>query len=186
MIVCIGDSITFGQHLDPLLAWPKLLDLDETVLAKGVPGDTTRLGLERFPSDVQALCPAIVIIQFGHNDANRWETDRGLPRVSLAAYRANLIEMVDRCRTFGAKPYLCSITPSHRSDQHRLDCEKYDRALRRVADEEDVPLIDVKSVFESVAKQEGWHNLLMPDGLHLAEGGHRVYAEYVKEALAIL
>lgn len=177
MIVAIGDSITFGQHLDPAQAWPRLLDLD--IVPAGVPGDTTRLGLERFPADVQSRGPEKVIIQFGHNDANRWETDRGLPRVSLAAYKANLIEMIDRCRVFGAEPYLCTLTPSLRSEQHATDCELYDRTLRRVADEEDVSLIDVRRPF----LQGPTKALLMDDGLHLSVVGHRVYARIVEGAL---
>ena len=95
MIVAIGDSITAGQGLHPASAWPyRVPGYEGRILAHGVPGDTTRLGLERFPKDVQAYEPEAVIIQFGHNDANRWETDRGLPRVSPDAFHANLHEMV--------------------------------------------------------------------------------------------
>lgn len=177
MIVCIGDSITAGQHVTADKAWPNLLDIKEVIPA-GVPGDTTRLGLERFPRDVQQVAPEAVIIQFGHNDANRWDTDRGLPRVSLAAYKANLVEMVERCRAFDAKPYLVSLTPSFRSKQHGEDCWYYDRMLRRVADEEDVALIDVWPAFVLDP-----HPLLMEDGLHLSPLGHRAYASVVEEAL---
>jgi acyl-CoA thioesterase-1 len=183
MIVAMGDSITYGQHLDPSKAWPKLLDSGHgAVYAAGVPGDTTRLGLERFPTDVQSLEPDIVVIQFGHNDANRWDTDRGLPRVSLAAYKANLVEMVERCRTFGAKPFLCSITPTTRSTQHIEDCRVYDRMLRRVADEEVVPLIDTWAAFQEFNLAVG-APLLLDDGLHLSEIGHMVYADTVASAL---
>ena len=177
----MGDSITYGQHLDPAKAWPRLLD-GYDVIPAGVPGDTTRLGLERFPAHVQSMVDPgdIVIIQFGHNDANRWDTDRGLPRVSLAAYKANLTEMVERTRTFGAIPYFCTITPSLRSETHARDCETYDRMLRRVADEESVPLIDVRSAFK------GYHldpPMLMEDGLHLSQFGHLAYAAVVLQAL---
>lgn len=176
MIVCIGDSITFGQHLiDDRKAWPWLVE--GTVSSRGVPGDTTRLGLERFPRDVQAECPAVCIIQFGHNDCNRWETDRGLYRVSPRAYKANLEEMVERARTFGAVPLLCTLTPSYRSDTHALDVQRYDSLLRRVADEEAVRLIDVRVAFADD------RSLVMEDGLHLTEAGHRVYAETAQKVL---
>lgn len=175
-IVCIGDSITTGQLLDPHEApWPALLH-GVTAIAKGNPGDTSRLILERFPRDVQQLAPDVVIIQCGHNDANRWQTDRGLPRVSLAAFSANLEEMIDRVETFGAVPVLCTLTPSHRNETHAADCRLYDTALREVAWRRQIRLADVRSAFR------GAENLLM-DGLHLTAEGHRVYAEIVARVL---
>jgi len=174
VIVCIGDSITYGQHLNPWLAWPNYLD---DTIAQGVPGDTTRLGLERFPLDVQQYEPTHVVIQFGHNDANRWQTDRGLPRVSPEAYRANLFEMIDRSRAFGARPFLCTLTPTFRSAQHAEDCATYNEILRLVAFESEVTLVDVRAAFGDD------RTLLMEDGLHLTEQGHLVYADTVRKAL---
>jgi lysophospholipase L1-like esterase len=185
VIVAIGDSITYGQHLeDRLKSWPYLvragIEANHHIVPAGVPGDTTRLGLERFPQDVQNPCPAAVIIQFGHNDCNRWETDRGLPRVSMAAFKANLFEMIDRARMFGAVPYLCTLTPSRRPEPHPTDCARYDVIIRRVADEEGVRIIDARAAFEAEVDQ---HSLLMGDGLHLSVAGHQVYAEAVQKVL---
>lgn len=172
-IVCVGDSITAGQHLDEGYApWPS--HIEGEVYAKGVPGDTTRMGLERFPRDVQSLLPDVVVIQFGHNDANRWESDRGLPRVSQRAYEANLIEMVQRVRAFDAIPYLCTLTPTYRSARHAEDCLFYDGILRDVAKGLGVRLLDVRPVIEEV-------HLL--DGLHLTFDGHLRYAGVVGAGL---
>lgn len=177
MIAIVGDSITYGQHLeDRGQAWPYLLTGIDRHVA-GVPGDTTRLALERFPADVQSREPQAVIIQFGHNDANRWDTDRGLPRVSRAAYMANLVEMIDRCEAFDAKPYLCTLTPSYRSAQHAEDVYEYDQALRDVAAMKIVSLIDVRDTFGLDPE------LVMADGLHLTPMGHQVYAATVMAAL---
>jgi lysophospholipase L1-like esterase len=176
-IVVCGDSITAGQHLDEgYAAWPQLLStqLGHPVIARGVPGDTTRLGLERFPRDVQSQSPDVVVIQFGHNDANRWQTDRGLPRVSFAAYVANLAEMIERCLAFDAKPYLCTISPTYRSPGHAEDCARYDAGLRELAADLDVPLLDVRPVIEE-------RHLL--DGLHLNFDGHLLYAGIVGAGL---
>jgi lysophospholipase L1-like esterase len=170
MIVCIGDSITAGQRLTDGQPFPVLLE----AVAKGVPGDTTRLGLERFPRDVQALWPEVVVIQFGHNDANRWQTDRGLMRVSYAAFVANLTEMVRRIRTFDAQPILCSITQSYLSQQHAEDCAYYDVGLREVAAKQAVHLADVRAVITP-------EHLI--DGLHLNADGHRLYAQVVAAVL---
>src|ERR1700731_4722939 len=63
-LVCMGDSITFGQHLDPALRWASLIhahyasrfadsDIHLQVVNRGISGETTRMGLERYPADVQ-------------------------------------------------------------------------------------------------------------------------------------
>ena len=134
------------------------------------------MGLERFPRQVQDSGADIVVIQFGHNDANRWDTDRGLVRVYDRGFTANLEEMIYRAREFGIRPYLCSLTPTRRSEQHAADCERYDRLVREVAAVSIVPLIDVRVAF---TKDE----YLMNDGLHLSEAGHEVYAAVVQEAI---
>jgi lysophospholipase L1-like esterase len=182
VIVVIGDSISFGQHLDDFEPnWPTILcGLDRKVINRGVPGDTTRLALERFPRDVQNLNPSAVIIQFGHNDANRWDSDRGLPRVSMSAFKANLYEMIDRCRTFKATPFLCTLTPSYRPDPHPTDCDRYDRVIRQVALDESVPLIDARAAFMAELDPR---TLVMEDGLHLTAAGHVVYAAAAEKAL---
>ena len=103
-IICSGDSCTYGQNVRTRDAWPAVL-ADITgwdVRNEGVCGDTTRLGLERFPKTVQLHKPDIVCIQYGHNDANCWETDNGLPRVTAEAYAVNIWEMVVRARAAGA------------------------------------------------------------------------------------
>lgn len=176
----MGDSITYGQHVDIAKAWPRLLP-DTDIIVAGVPGDTTRLGLERFAGQVQGVEPDIVVIQFGHNDCNRWQSDRGLPRVSPKAYEANLTEMIDRARTFEIVPVLCSITPSARSEEHARDVDRYDTILRRVADNESVPLADVSRIF---LRSPDWETVLvMADGIHLTERGHGVYAAVVQQTL---
>jgi lysophospholipase L1-like esterase len=176
MIVALGDSITYGQHLDdPKKAWPRLVR-GRVVVPMAVPGDTTRIGLERFPKSVQEMAPDAVVIQYGHNDCNRWETDRGLTRVSIDAFAANLEEMIERCRKFEATPLLCTLTPSYRNDQHAADVEDYDWRIRGIADFHQVHLADVRGAF---TKRE----YVMEDGLHLTELGHRVYAEVVQQVL---
>ncbi|HUX14885.1 MAG TPA: SGNH/GDSL hydrolase family protein [Phycisphaerae bacterium] len=169
--VCIGDSITAGQMLGSGdLPWTAYL---ADSVQRGVPGDTTRRALERFPTDVQSVEADMVIIQLGHNDANRWQTDRGLPRVSLAAFVANLEEMLDRAAAFGMEPVLCTLTPSFRPEPHPADCRAYDAALRAVAARRGVRLADASGIGAD----------LMLDGLHLSADGHLAYADIVMAAL---
>lgn len=177
-IVALGDSITFGQFL-PFgeLAWPALIPAHDVVNA-GRSSDTTRLMLERFPRDVQESGADMVLIQAGHNDCNRWESDRGLPRVSLEAYYANLREMVARARAFEIEPVLMTATPVDRPGRYQRDLANYNRALSDIARDECAEVIDLATVF---AGQPG---TVLPDGLHLSVAGHILYAAAVNGFLS--
>lgn len=172
-MIVIGDSIAAGQYFDGE-AWPALLGATNL----GVSNDTTRLMLERFAS-VQTSGAKACVIQAGHNDANIWETDKGLPRVSRLAFAANLQEMIQRCRVFEIKPYLCTITPVLRLEKYQRNLDSYDRILREVAGITVTTVIDTHQAFIRFDLKD----LLLSDGLHLSEGGHRLYAQTVKEAL---
>lgn len=175
-VLCMGDSITFGQHL-PIgtPAWPERIG----AFGRGVCGETTRQALERFPRDVQEHPADVVVMQWGHNDANRWETDNGLPRVSPEAYRANLVEMVKRCRAVGARPVFCTITPTNKGEEYERDVLDYDLGLRWVARVWSVSMAEVRDAFLCRDLDE----LLMRDGIHLSDEGHDLYGETVMAAI---
>jgi lysophospholipase L1-like esterase len=115
-IICIGDSCTYGQGVRSSEAWPAVLErlTGHDVRNAGVCGDTTRLGLERFFRDVGMHRPDVVVIQFGHNDANRWETDFGTERVGIHAYVANVNDLVARCEAIQARPIILAPHPTIR------------------------------------------------------------------------
>ena len=100
-IVCFGDSITQGQGLAENHRWTARLAflLEERfpgrfdVFNKGVGGNTTALALDRIQTDVLPLLPAIVLIEFGINDAYVYPWCR-TPRVGLKDFRANLEEII--------------------------------------------------------------------------------------------
>lgn len=176
----VGDSITFGQYLPSLLdRWPNLIGAE----ARAVCNETTRQALERFPHAVQAEPAGVTVLQWGHNDANSWATDGGLPRVSLPAYAANMVEMIERCLVFRTRPVLCTITPVIRDGTYMADVARYDEELRRIADAQGVPIADVRAAFQRAGDLD---RLLLPDGLHLSAAGHQVYAATVAGAIAAL
>lgn len=168
-VVCMGDSITFGQHL-PFgeLAWPARIGCE----GRGVCGETTRLALERFPRDVQENPAAVTVLQWGHNDANTWETDGGLPRVSPAAFKANLEEMVARCRAFNTRPFLCTIVPSLKDIPYNERLNDYSLIVETVGRTLDVAVCDVRDEFA----QRDLAGLLLDDGVHLSSDGHELFA----------
>lgn len=195
----MGDSITEGQFVNPPYRWVDIIAddivrdyINETVMplfvTSGVSGETTRQGLERFPSAVQEHQPDIVTIQFGLNDCNCWSTDYGLPRVSLNAYRANLIEMIERSRSFGASHIILS--NNHPTLRHKIllggktleEMRKiYNETLKEVANETGVMFTDINSTFQQFNEKELETQLLpYPDWLHLSHAGHERYAAKIK------
>jgi lysophospholipase L1-like esterase len=169
-IVCVGDSITYGQNVRADQAWPAILAsrTSHDVRNEGVCGDTTRLGLERFPKAAQLHRPDVVIIQFGHNDANCWETDHGVPRVSKDAYAANLWEMVARANAMGAEWLL--IQPHYAPGK----TVEYNQRLASYWQQVGILGIEPPSV---TVLDDGYG--LHPDGLM-----HERYAELVLRALS--
>lgn len=189
----MGDSITFGQYIEPSLRWTTIVQselrrqlpgIDVRTHNRGISGENTRQGLERYPRDVQELAPDLMTLQFGLNDCNCWETDRGLPRVSAAAFRANLVEMIERGRKFGAREIV--LATNHRTLKlHRLPSgevyedanRRYSEIIREVAAECATDLCDIRAAFEGMADEELASMLLpAPDLLHLSPRGNEVYA----------
>jgi acyl-CoA thioesterase-1 len=197
-VVFMGDSITEGQYVSPPHRWVDIVSneivksylsspVSIVFVTKGISGETTRQGLERFPADVQSHTPDLVTIQFGLNDCNCWATDFGLPRVSEAAYRANLIEMIDRSRRFGAEKIILS--NNHTTLRHKpllngrtLEEQRrtYNAIVADVARETNVQFCDIESEFTELLRRELEGELLpYPDWLHLSRSGHQRYAKKI-------
>lgn len=159
-VVCFGDSVTYGQGLgDPTTqAFPALLG----AVNRGYCGDTTRIALERFPRDVQESEAEVVVIQFGHNDCNRWATDRYHPRVSERAFSANLGEMLARCQLFGIKAILLAPTPTFKGEDYEYARNYYVRLMEGLC-----------PVVKAFTDPSG----LLLDQLHPNAEGHRAIAD---------
>lgn len=191
-----GDSICFGQGVSPHLIWVNRLSqaleqrfsdrVDLTVQNPSVNGNTTRQALERMAYDVQSHTPQVLLIQFGMNDCNGWETDKGRPRVSRATFRANLVEMIERGRTFGAKqiilgtnhPTTRTVTPlPHVDFVYDVANRDYNQITREVAADQGTLLTDAEAEFDAVVKAgtASYAELVLADQLHLSAAGHDIY-----------
>jgi lysophospholipase L1-like esterase len=202
-LVHMGDSITFGQYVDAQLRWSSLVykKLDALyrttpvqilALNRGISGETTRMGLERFGNDVQSVRPDVMTLQFGLNDCNCWLTDGGHPRVSPAAYEANLTEMIDRARRFGAAHII--LANNHPTLRHKPQLngetfekanERYSEIARGVARRTEVTFCDIRKAFSAFTARELDDMLLpYPDHLHLSVKGNAHYADVIYPHIA--
>jgi len=130
-IVAFGDSTTAprvveGKELpvyaDLLAEDAKLRERGVKIINAGVPADTTQEARARFGRDVLAQQPAVVIIQFGINDAavDVWKNPPTTePRVPRADYAANLLFFVTEVKKRGAQPILMTPNPLRWTDKLR-------------------------------------------------------------------
>lgn len=194
-----GDSICVGQGISIHKGWVARISAMLEALGHesghellienaSVSGNTTRQALERMAYQVQSHGVDMLLIQFGMNDCNHWESDKGLPRVSKEAFRANLQEIIARGRRFGARRVILNTNhPTTRTETrmpgdeltYQESNELYNQAIREVAAQECVILNDMEKYFFDKIDSENisTKNLLLPDGLHLSEKGHELYYE---------
>lgn len=207
-LIFFGDSICVGQGVSIHKGWVTRLAayISELCERRGVEivvlnasgnGNTTRQALERMPYDIQSHGVDWMLLQFGMNDCNHWQTDKGLPRVSAPAFAANLAEIIDRAVRFGARKVLLNTNhPTTRSAKFPwADCSyqqsnaAYNQIIRSVAGTRpgQVVLNDVEARFnELIRAGTDLESLLLEDGLHISERGHDVYYETIKPRIEAL
>lgn len=196
-IVCFGDSITFGRSQPEGVRWTALLasEMDRNfpghfeVFNRGVGGNTTAQGLERFAGDVAPHLPGLVLIEFGFNDAS---VPVGLRtnRVGLAEFQRNLLEIIRLVKAGKGSPILLANhpipvvrTPSEQGNgkNYAVNFQPYQPAIREVAAKSRTPLIDLEASMR--AARVSMKELLSEDNLHLSRSGNAIYARHVWEGL---
>jgi len=133
-----------------------------------------------------ALKPDFILIQFGHNDSH----DPKLPEATSAGteYPNYLRQFVDEARAAGAIPIL--ITPVQR--RTKVDTLiPYAEAMRKVADEKHVPLIDLHASSGKLYRELGEAGAAelaanSTDSTHFNEKGARAIAALVMKELPAL
>lgn len=203
-----GDSICFGQLVSPHRTWvSRFAEMLPTVVGgrilvqnASINGNTTRQALERMAYDITSHSPSHLLVQFGMNDCNYWETDGGVPRVSKAAFSANLVEIAERALNTGTRHiFLNTNHPSlkgafrHLPQKTHLDSNReYNDVIRSthqlmVAGDMPVTLIDIEDAWSRRLEEEGGAklvDLLLEDGIHLSPLGHDLYFDVVSTVVA--
>ncbi len=194
-IICFGDSVTHAAGFAEADRWPSILQqrLEDAhpgrfkVYNRGVGAQTTALGNDRFETDVLALMPGLVLVEFGFNDAHTpaWTE---LPRVGLAEFRARLAEFH---RVITARGGRCVLIVNHTTRKHDLpqgngrtyeaNLAPYNLAIRDLAAELDADTIDLPALM--TAQHVDLDTFLAADGLHLTPAGNHVYADLVLAGL---
>lgn len=201
-IVAFGDSTTATRG--PLKVYAGLIDHalpDATVINAGIGGHNTDHAKARFAKDVLANTPDTVIIQFGINDAavDVWKKPAPRePRVNIERYTKNLRHFVQTLKQRGAKIVLMTPNPirwtpklkarygkapyrGNDPDGFNVLLRQYAAAMRALAMDEDVPLVDVYETFQQSADIDS----LLLDGMHPNDRGHRIVADLLLKKLSV-
>jgi sialidase-1 len=203
-IILFGDSTTAPRDGVKVYATHVEAALQSTgstlaVYNAGIPSMTTVTALKRLRSDILAYKPRVVVMQFGINDSaiEVWRKPPATaPRVSLDAFIQNYRAMISAVQQEGAKVILMTTNPLRWTPKLKEMYGKppynpaaedgfdsatlagYNDALRKLAAELKVPLVDVRAAYPDFAKQhQTTIDGLLLDGMHPNDLGHQLVAE---------
>lgn len=198
-----GDSICFGQHVSLHDTWAVRISsyistaIYPTCVVQNasINGNTTDMAMIRFEQDILSHRPDFLMIQFGMNDCNYWETDGGKPRVEPVIFRSNLMKMVSDAVEHGVKHiFLNTNHPSRKGEFRHVpgllyeDSNAfYNHIIRDVCKELlelkfAISLIDIEKEFTrylELNKDLRLSDLLLQDGIHLSRRGHDFYYQVI-------
>jgi lysophospholipase L1-like esterase len=207
-VLFVGDSVTAGFGLGGGLSYVCLANerlrergVQAEILCNALDGADSGYLLRRYHRMVTAHDPDWVVFNVGLNDALPPE---GRAARGPAEYAANMLELIDRTTTLGARPLL--VVPNPRFPQpaalrlagysfDAVDCNKvgcddatvspkdvmpqYADVVRGLADALHLPLVDAHRAFLAEPDMPR----LLQDGTHPTPAGHELLADLVTEEL---
>lgn len=189
----LGDSTVCDQPREPFASWgqmlPRFFKPDVAVANHAESGESLRssFGAKRLEKVAAGLKAGdTVLIQFGHND----EKEKGEGVGSFTTYKASLKQYVAEVRQRGGQVVL--VTPVQRrtfekDGKMRNSHGDYPEAVRQVAAEEKVPLIDLHALsttlYEALGVEKSGALFKSGDGTHHNNYGAYEVARCVVEGL---
>jgi len=183
-VFLLGDSTVCDQPLEPWNSWgqmlPRFFKPEIAVANHAQSGESIKssLGAWRFEKVFSLMKPGDwLFLQFGHNDMKDRATN------ALAAYRENLRKIVARAREQGGTPVLVT-SMERKSGVERDTLEGYPDAVRAVAREEGVALIDLHAMSKVLYRALGADlDKAFQDGTHHNDYGSYELARCVVEGI---
>jgi len=197
--VAFGDSITFAVNQSGVTNATSFRGIVKRELEQalgrpvrahnaGVGGDIAPTALERVDQAVISREPELVTMMYGVNDAGYYRPDTDsfadTPRVATDEFRQCFAQLVERIQACGTALVLMTPLPMNRH-YWGVDLEPYVKnglnflvepnaqAIRDIAAEKGVPLVDTYAYFDSHPETVD----MLPDGIHPSPDGHRVIAD---------
>ena len=163
LIVCFGDSLTYGAGSEPNMDYPNQLSkrMGIDIINAGRSGDTSASALKRI-NEVLELQPDIVLITLGGNDLKNG--------ISKAIAFEHLEQIILQLQGQGAMVVLGGIDIP-------LFSRGFDKAYEELA--EKTGSILVPNVLNGIIG----HSELMSDTIHPNSAGYRIMADHFYQAL---
>lgn len=196
-IVAFGNSTTAPRKTVGKVYAVRLQDtlfhlgLTARIINAGVPGSHSGSvkdnnfhkvahGMDRFEQDVLVHAPNWLIISFGINDAWQDHGKQSPSRLTIEQYCNNLSYFIGQAKKNNIMPIMMTPNPigkKYESWRHKR-LKKYMKATKRLANQQEIPLVDVWALFYKNAscQTEGVDALLL-DGMHPNDAGHKIMAE---------
>ena len=186
IVVCLGDSLTFGEGVPPDMAWPALLGkrLGCDIVNAGVNGDRTAGMQARFNREVLFRKADVVTIMGGANDFYH--------DVEPESVQAAISSLVARSLEANVRPVIGIPVPLLPSAIYPMPYDMpdkynaYRRWLYKLAMASALPYLDFYRCFlDALTASDPVPSLeyLFLDGLHPNKEGHALMAE---EAVRVL
>ncbi len=159
-IYLLGDSTVCDQPSEPYNSWGQMLTRffkpGIAIANHAESGESLRssLGAHRLDKVLSTMKPGdYLIIQYGHND----EKEKGEGVGAFTTYKADLKKFVAEARRRGSVPVLVTPVQRRTFDQNGKITNShgdYPEAVRQIAREENVPLIDLNAMSKTL--YEAW------------------------------
>src|SRR2546426_6975957 len=159
-IYLLGDSTVCDQPSEPYNSWGQMLTRffksGIAIANHAESGESLRssLGAHRLDKVLSTMKPGdYLIIQYGHND----EKEKGEGVGAFTTYKADLKRFVAEARKRGGIPVLVTPVQRRTFDQNGKITDShgdYPEAVRQIAREENVPLIDLNAMSKTL--YEAW------------------------------
>ena len=192
-IYLLGDSTVCDQPREPYNSWGQMLTRffkpGIAIANNAESGESLQssLGAKRLEKVLSVIKPGdYLIMQFGHND----EKEKGDGVGAFTTYKADLKRFVAGARQHGGIPVL--VTPMHRRTFYKdgkitNSHGDYPEAVRQVAKEENVPLIDLhamsKQFYEAMGPERSGVAFKEGDGTHHSNYGSYELARCIVEGI---
>lgn len=151
-VFILGDSTVCDQPREPYNSWgqmlPRFFGPDVAVANHAESGESLRssLGAKRLDKVLSAMRPGdYLFIQYGHND----QKEKGEGVGAYTTYTADLKKFVEGAKSKGGHPVLVTPVSRRRFDSAGKVVESlgdYPDAVRKLAKEERLPLIDLNAM----------------------------------------
>ncbi len=192
-VFLLGDSTVTDQPTEPYASWGQMLTRffgNKVAIANNAEsGESLKssFGAKRLDKVLsQMKTRDYLLIQYAHND----EKEKGEGIGAFTSFKASLKQFVEAARKKGGIPIL--VTPMHRrtfDSTGRITNSHgdYPEAVRQVAKEENVPLIDLilmsKDLYEALGPEKSGALFKEGDGTHHTNYGSYELAKCIVQAI---